>query len=283
MSTEGLRQRGKGKIASSPSQDENPSKPDDVPVKKPEDKPKATDLPSRDNIEERDRQRHVLRSPQVKGVVWVKFGVALSILLYIHFAIEEMPFFSLSGIVQEVIGAHYQTFSLVQNLLPRGCALVILLPMLMGLLLSFLFALVMLEDSRWKFRPAMLSMLPVYLGGTWVLMMCVTWTVAMMPLNSWATVWALPAMSMDEVAIAPRRTPRHSHGVPTASRRASRHRRGAHHGTVTARVTAPSRRASRRHGVPPAPPPAPGASRRGAALARRGSCDKSSPPAHPAD
>jgi hypothetical protein len=197
MSTEGLRQRGKGKSTSHTTQEQTPSKSDDVHDKS-EDKPKGSEIPSLEHYE-KDQQWHTQRTPRVRGVVWVKLGLALGILLYIHFAIEEIPFFSPRGILQEVLGAHYQTLSLVQNLLPRGCALAIIFPMFVGLLLSSLFALVMLEDSRWRFRPAMFSMLPIYLGGTWVLMMCVTWTAAMMPLNSWASVWVLPAMSSDEV------------------------------------------------------------------------------------
>ena len=132
-------------------------------------------------------------------MTWVKGGLAIGVLLYIHFAVEEIPFFSISGVLSEFLGAHHQTQAIVSNLLPRGCALIILCPMLVGLLLSMLFTLVILEESNWKPSIGMLTMIPVYLGGTWLLMMGATWMTSLMPMNSWASVWALPAMTPQEV------------------------------------------------------------------------------------
>ena len=200
-STEGLRQRSKGKSTSHASVDTPPSE-----TKSKDNKQdKASDEEPLNEKESQNQPRKARRGPFVRGVTLAKFGVAFAILLYIHLMVEEMPFFSLSAIATEITATHSQTWALTTNLLPRGCALAILFPLGAGLLLSTLFSLVMLDESHWKPKPAMLVMLPVFLAGTWLLMMGTTWMLTMTPMNSWASVWALPAITAHEVLAPPRR------------------------------------------------------------------------------
>jgi hypothetical protein len=196
--TEGLRQRGKGsKVEPKAETEPAPAQAAD----KEEHKPQHTGSGKQATAQnDQERQRRIQRGPYVRSVTWVKGGLALGILLYIHFAVEEIPFFSLTGVLSEFVSAHFHTQALVSNLLPRGCALFILGPLGVGLLLSLLFTLVIMEENNGKFSTSMLVMVPVFLGGTWLLMMGATWMVALMPMNSWTSVWAMPAMTPQEVS-----------------------------------------------------------------------------------